>query len=305
MSQDYRVVNKDGKITIELGVRGRDEVLVGFAGTNIEKWYTMKEFLSGNTSDVVKVKAGQTFSDAHFGEMRTMNNGIVAQVVECNDKKRTVKVALLNGSGEVVKMDYSDFAKGNLKLKSKKKIQQGSDLPNCFVQYDKDIYNLLGKKVKDVRRVKAPYGRGYDYSFSVLHENGQVKQSNVRLCELVCATVAGGGIRQAKTIKIAQMTLLALYGYSKNNVKYSPLFITGYTSLFRDLKLDRDDNKFEKKLKRAEKIATEAILGNGVSDDDSKAFSKSAIRAAKCFDSQSKKPVEDKSYRYHNDLYGF
>ena len=148
MSQDYRIVNKDGKITIELGVRGRDEVLVGFAGTNIEKWYTMKEFLSGNTSDVVKVKAGQTFSDAHFGEMRTMNNGIVAQVVECNDKKRTVKVAILNGSGEVVKMDYSDFAKGNLKLKSKKKIQQGSDLPNCLYSMTKTFITYWVKRLK-------------------------------------------------------------------------------------------------------------------------------------------------------------
>ena len=113
-----RVQNKDGKISYIVQLySNKDIVLVGFEGTNVIKQYTTKQFLSGETSDILRAKKGQTFAEAHVGEIRLQTDNIFAEIVEASKEENKVLIKFrksLNGGTETqfgirTRYTYSEF----------------------------------------------------------------------------------------------------------------------------------------------------------------------------------------------------
>lgn len=119
------VVNKDGKQTIIMEQISPTRVKVLFLGTNIIKEYSLKDFQTGNTSDVIKATGGKTFTQVHIGELRTMKDGNKAKIVGVADEDKHIVNVVVMETKEQFTVSYADFYNGKLtKLQSRQRTTQ-------------------------------------------------------------------------------------------------------------------------------------------------------------------------------------
>lgn len=140
--------NKEGVIGILVQVLDvkSQTVLIQIEGTNITKPYKYSEFASGNFSGALKAKKGQSFAQAHVGEMRTMKNGVKAKVIMADEKSKMVKVQL-EGVSDPIVCTYTDFANGVVVAKPEK-VKSGKEAkPNCVGKIFKTKFGGLAKCV--------------------------------------------------------------------------------------------------------------------------------------------------------------
>lgn len=108
------VVNKDGKQTVIMEQISPTRVKVLFLGTNIIKEYSLKDFQTGNTSDVIKATGDKTFTQVHIGELRTMKDGNKAKIVGVADEDKHIVNVVVMETKEQFTVTYADFYNGKL-----------------------------------------------------------------------------------------------------------------------------------------------------------------------------------------------
>lgn len=171
MNISPEVINKDGKVTIALKQTAPSKLLVGFEGTNITKEYSIKDYMDGKTSDVVKVTGGKTFTQVHLGEIRTMGDGLKGTIIRVLDEEKTLVGVQVEGSSKLYEVAYADFYKGsiyhNRKYKEKgvtKTEQTFDDVLEAYIKKNnlkfikptgvKGEYTLFGKTIRNVNPQK-------------------------------------------------------------------------------------------------------------------------------------------------------
>lgn len=167
MNISPKVINKDGKVTIALKQTAPSKLLVGFEGTNITKEYSIKDYMDGKTSDVVKATGGKTFTQVHLGEIRTMGDGLKGTIIRVLDEEKTLVGVQVEGSAKLYEVTYADFYKGsiyhNRKNKEKgvtKTEQTFDDVLEAYIRKNdlkfikptgvKGEYTLFGKTIRNV-----------------------------------------------------------------------------------------------------------------------------------------------------------
>lgn len=191
------VVNKDGKQTVIIEQISSTRVNVLFLGTNIIKEYSLKDFQTGNTSDVIKVTGGKTFTQVHIGEIRTMKDGNKAKIVGVADEdKHIVSVEVKNGAK--FNVPYVDFYNGVLvnnkeKKAVPKKAQTSSNRRSNAVEATANAYEALyGDAVTKQRIANEPfyvkletycYRKGYKF-LKPTGNPGEYKLFGVTISEL-------------------------------------------------------------------------------------------------------------------------
>lgn len=171
MNISPKVINKDGKVTIALKQTAPSKLLIGFEGTNITKEYSIKDYMDGKTSDVVKATGGKTFTQVHLGEIRTMGDGLKGTIIRVLDEEKTLVGVQVEGSSKLYEVTYADFYKGsiyhNRKYKEKgvtKTEQTFDDVLEAYIKKNnlkfikptgvKGEYTLFGKTIRNVHPQK-------------------------------------------------------------------------------------------------------------------------------------------------------
>lgn len=166
-----QVVNKDGKTTTLIKIVDNNTCIVGFKDTSIQKQYSLSDYLSGKTSDVVKATGGKTFTQVHLGEMRTMGDGLKGTIIRVLDEEKTLVGVQVEGSSKLYEVTYADFYKGsiyhNRKYKEKgvtKTEQTFDDVLEAYIKKNnlkfikptgvKGEYTLFGKTIRNVHPQK-------------------------------------------------------------------------------------------------------------------------------------------------------
>ena len=127
------VVNKDGKQTVIMEQISPTRVKVLFLGTNIIKEYSLKDFQTGNTSDVIKATGGKTFTQVHMGELRTMKDGNKAKIVVVADEDKHIVNVVVMETKEQFTVSYADFY--NCKLTKPQSRQRTTPPKKSGIQY--------------------------------------------------------------------------------------------------------------------------------------------------------------------------
>lgn len=164
MNIGERRQNKEGVIGILVKVvdQKSQTVLIQIEGTNITKPYKYSEFSTGNFSGALKAKKGQSFAQAHVGELRTMKSGVKAQILGADEKTKMVKVQL-EGVKEPVICSYTDFANGVVVAKAEKPKKEKEDKPNCIGEIFRTKFGGLAKCVDACYKINEETGKKEAY----------------------------------------------------------------------------------------------------------------------------------------------
>lgn len=156
--------NKEGVVGTLVKVLDQKSqtVLVQIDGTNITKPYKYSDFAIGNFSGAVKAKKGQSFVQAHVGEMRTMKSGLKAQILMADEKTKAVKVQL-EGVQEPVTCSYTDFANGVVVAKAEKPKKDKESKPDCIGKVFKTKFGGLAKCVDACYKINEETGKKETY----------------------------------------------------------------------------------------------------------------------------------------------